>query len=127
MTKVATKAPMDGPAAPAVITRMHVQDRLLHDEKTGKPLLGKAGYRHETQFQRACRLGQLVDKAMCSDPKGQNVEIERALDRLADGQRPLQPLLLSMRNLVDADGRIDPQEFAFVGEIEDRLRSAQRL
>lgn len=76
----------DGPAEPAVITRMHVQDRPLHDEKTGKPLLGKTGYRHETQFQRACRLGQLVDKAMCSDPKAQGVEIERALDRRDGGK-----------------------------------------
>jgi hypothetical protein len=85
MSRQATKPAVDGPAEPAVITKMHVQDRPLHDEK-GKPLLGKAGYRHETQFQRACRLGQLVDKANCADPKAQNVEIERALDRRDAGK-----------------------------------------
>jgi hypothetical protein len=87
MSKQAAKAATDGPAEPAKITRMHVQDRPLHDEKTGKPLLGKVGYRHETQFQRACRLGQLVDKAMCTgDAKVQAVEIERALDRRDAGK-----------------------------------------
>lgn len=72
-------------AGPARQTTAHVWDRPLHDDN-GRAIIGKVGCRNETQFQRACRLGQLVDKAMCSDPKAQGVEIERALDRRDAGK-----------------------------------------
>ena len=67
---------IDGPAK---VTPMHVE-RELTDHR-GRAIIGKVGTKVETQFQRACRLGQLVDKAMCTDKKAQDIEIERALDR----------------------------------------------
>lgn len=70
------KALVDGPA---VLTPMHIE-RELNDDR-GRAIIGKTGTKVETQFQRACRLGQLVDKAMCTDKKAQDLEIERALDR----------------------------------------------
>lgn len=72
----AEKMEIDGPA---VVTPMHVE-RELTDHR-GRAIIGKVGTKVETQFQRACRLGQLVDKAMCTDKKAQDIEIERALDR----------------------------------------------
>lgn len=64
---------------PAIITPMHVE-RPLNDAH-GRAIIGKVGTKVETQFQRACRLAQLVDKAMCTDEKAKAIEIERALDR----------------------------------------------
>lgn len=68
------------PDGPAVQTDTH-QPRPVYDEKTGAQIIGRTGIKQETQFQRACRLAQLVDKAMCTDEKAKAVEIERALDR----------------------------------------------
>jgi hypothetical protein len=78
-------AASDDISGPAVISLSHVQDRKIADDR-GKEIIGKSAWRNETQFQRACRLGQLVDKAMCVDPKAQDVEIERALDRRDAGR-----------------------------------------
>jgi hypothetical protein len=64
---------------------MHVQDRPLHDEK-GKPLLGKAGWRTATHFQKASttkpgKPSKLCCVEMCTDPKATDLEIERSLNR----------------------------------------------
>lgn len=86
MSKGATKQAGEPVAEPAVISSLHVHNRALYDEKTGRQIIGKAGWRHETQFERANRLGQLVCKERCKDDKSRNVEIEHALDRRDAGR-----------------------------------------
>lgn len=78
--KAAQKPECEQIAQPAKITGMHIQDRKLTDER-GREVIGKTAWRNETQFQRACRLAQLVDKAMCTDDRAKGIEVERALDR----------------------------------------------
>jgi hypothetical protein len=39
----------------------------------------------------------------------------------------MNPLMWTMRRIIDADGRIDIQETAFADEIESRLKSVGRL
>lgn len=80
MTKLTVQTQADHLAEPSIITPMHVQDRPISDQH-GRQIVGRAGWRHETQFQRFVRLGQNVDKAMCTDPKATGIEVERALDR----------------------------------------------
>lgn len=74
------------PDGPAIEGADHVTDRPIYDEKTGRQIIGRAGSRSETQFERACRLAQLVDKAMCTNEKAKALEIERALDRRDAGK-----------------------------------------
>jgi hypothetical protein len=50
-----------------------------------------------------------------------------ALDRMCSGAGNPKRLLRSMRRVVDADGEVDPEEVAFVAEIEGRLRSSRQL
>lgn len=52
---------------------------------------------------------------------------ERALGRICAGSGDPRALMRSLRRVVDADGEIDPEEVAFVGEIEARLRESGRL
>lgn len=70
---------------PAVVTPFHALCRPATDDNS-RPITGKQAYRHEMQFERACRLGQLVDKAKCTDETATKVEIERALDRKEAGE-----------------------------------------
>lgn len=86
MSKGATKQTGEPVDDPAVIHGLHVQNRPLYDEKTGRTIIGKAGWRNETQFERACRLGQLVCKERCKDDKSRDSEIEHALDRRDAGR-----------------------------------------
>lgn len=51
----------------------------------------------------------------------------RALSRMSEGSGDAKRLMRSMRRVVDADGEVDPEEVAFVTEIESRLRQAGRL
>lgn len=51
----------------------------------------------------------------------------RALQRMCGGAGEPRRLLRSMRRVVDADGELDPEEVAFVIEIESRLRAAGRI
>ena len=74
------------PLGPVVAGSDFLQDRPALDDKTLKPLTGKTAWRHESQFQRFIRLSQHVDKAACTDPKAQGVEVERALDRRDAGK-----------------------------------------
>jgi hypothetical protein len=85
MARSTAKTEADQAASPAVITGMHIQDRPINDQH-GKPIMGKPAWRHETQFQRFIRLAQNVDKAACTDPKAQGIEVERALDRRDAGK-----------------------------------------
>lgn len=85
MSRSPAKAESDGIEHPSIITALHIQDRGITDQHN-KPVIGKVAWRHETQFQRACRLGQLVDKAICTDEKAKMLEIERALDRRDAGK-----------------------------------------
>lgn len=85
MKRSAEQREVDKPDAPAIITGMHIQDRPVSDQH-GKQIVGKSAWRHETQFQRFVRLGQNVDKAACTDPRSEGVEIERALDRRDAGK-----------------------------------------
>lgn len=52
---------------------------------------------------------------------------ERALSRICAGEGDAKALMRSMRRIVDADGRIDADEVAFVGEVQSRLAAAGRL
>ena len=52
---------------------------------------------------------------------------DRALARLCGGSGDARALVRSMRRVVDADGEIDPEEIAFVAEVEDRLKAAGRI
>lgn len=78
MTKA--KSTIDPEAMPAKVTEMHVE-RPLTDERTGREIIGKAGLRRLTTFQRFLRLDQHVCRDACTDKRATDVEIERALDR----------------------------------------------
>lgn len=79
MTKT-TRPTIDPEAMPAKMTELHVA-RPLTDEKTGKEIIGKAGVRHLTTFQRFLRLNQHICREACTDKRATDIEIERALDR----------------------------------------------
>lgn len=51
----------------------------------------------------------------------------RALNRLEAGEGDARALMRSLRRVIDADGRVDQAEAAFVVAIEERLRGAGRL
>ena len=52
---------------------------------------------------------------------------EGALARLCAGEGDARALMASMRRVIDADGEIDPEEVAFAGEVQAKLRAADRL
>lgn len=52
---------------------------------------------------------------------------EMALGRLCRGEGDARALMRSMRRVMDADGELDPEEVAFVMDVERRLREAGRL
>lgn len=52
---------------------------------------------------------------------------ERALNRLCAGEGDPRALMRSMRQVIDADGEVDPEEVAFAGEVQRRLTIAGRL
>ncbi len=52
---------------------------------------------------------------------------ERALSRMCAGGGDARTLVRTMRHLVDADGRLDPEEVRFATAIEGELRAAGRV
>lgn len=52
---------------------------------------------------------------------------DRALLRMCAGEGDPVSLMRSMRRVIDADGEVDPEEVAFAGEVEGRLKDAGRL
>lgn len=86
---------------PAVVTPMHTLCRPATDDN-GRAITGKQAFRHETQFERACRLGQLVDKAKCQGDEATKIEIERALDRKEAGDMFLSKWLTRVGGTKDS-------------------------
>lgn len=79
---------------PAIITALHVQDRVLHTRAGSK-----VGWSKLTIFEQAHRAGKLIDKERCKSDHATQIEVGKALDRFIAGKRFMELWLIGQASI----------------------------